>query len=115
MDQSHQVAVQGSPQPPRPSCSQQSQQPAPNAVPSTSEQQVEQPFVNTGYNTWLERRAQWLSQASSSSVKQRRQQRNRLHLTYDMVLSMNPFPKPVPLEDVVEALVDLWEQEDMYD
>lgn len=32
-----------------------------------------------------------------------------------MVLGDKPFPKPVPLEAVIECLVEIWEDEDGWD
>ncbi|GAV87058.1 LOW QUALITY PROTEIN: DUF4050 domain-containing protein, partial [Cephalotus follicularis] len=36
--------------------------------------------------------------------------------TYDSLLGSNkPFPQPIPLSEMVDFLVDIWEQEGMYD
>ncbi|KAK1576127.1 hypothetical protein Q3G72_004175 [Acer saccharum] len=36
--------------------------------------------------------------------------------TYDSLLGSNkPFPQPIPLPEMVDFLVDVWEQEGMYD
>jgi len=37
--------------------------------------------------------------------------RGRVTLTPDDVLGMEPFGAPVPLADVVEALLEAWEEE----
>ncbi|KAL0547484.1 hypothetical protein IC582_017420 [Cucumis melo] len=36
--------------------------------------------------------------------------------TYDSLLGNNkPFPQPIPLGEMVDFLVDIWEQEGLYD
>ncbi|KAF8068371.1 alg2 [Scenedesmus sp. PABB004] len=72
-------------------------------------------FINTGLLTWLERRREWTARRASGDAK--RSSRKRTYspaVTPEQVLSFAPFPKPVPLEDVVEVLTEVWEQEDFY-
>lgn len=73
----------------------------------------EQPFVNTGLLTWLERRRQW----THKPPEFKRTSRKRAFspsVTPEQVLSFTPFPKPVALQEVIEVLQDVWDQEDYF-
>eukprot|EP00882_Tetradesmus_deserticola_P013710 GHRQ01014560.1.p1 GENE.GHRQ01014560.1~~GHRQ01014560.1.p1 ORF type:complete len:104 (+),score=28.70 GHRQ01014560.1:721-1032(+) len=72
-------------------------------------------FVNRGLQTWLERRQQWIKR--TADTKQQHTSRKRPYspaVTPEQVLSFTPLPKPVPLQDVIEVLTEVWEQEDFY-
>ncbi|GLC39044.1 hypothetical protein PLESTB_001287100 [Pleodorina starrii] len=68
-------------------------------------------WVNEGYNRWLAQRQQWTS--GNRPVHPR--PRNMPLVTHEMVVGDRPFPRAVPLEAVIECLVDLWEEEDSWD
>ncbi|GKU87262.1 hypothetical protein SLEP1_g1693 [Rubroshorea leprosula] len=73
-------------------------------------------FVNQGLLLWNQTRQQWL--ASKRSEKQTELQESRIsrNATYDNLLGNNsPFPRPIPLPAMVNFLVDVWEQEGLYD
>ncbi|KAJ7978922.1 DUF4050 family protein [Quillaja saponaria] len=76
-------------------------------------------FVNNGLLLWNESRVQWVGTGSNRSQNQSQQkQEPRLHwnATYESLLgTRQPFPRRVPLSEMVEFLVDVWELEGMYD
>lgn len=74
-------------------------------------------FVNHGLLLWNEIRHNWVG-ASRTETHNRRKQELKLNwnATYESLLgSRQRFPKPIPLSEMVEFLVDIWEQEGMYD
>ncbi|XP_021670996.2 uncharacterized protein LOC110657882 isoform X2 [Hevea brasiliensis] len=73
-------------------------------------------FVNHGLLLWMQTRQQWLANKRSPSGKQVREPAISWNATYDSLLGINkPFPRPVPLGEMVDFLVDVWEQEGLYD
>ncbi|EFJ42119.1 hypothetical protein VOLCADRAFT_97887 [Volvox carteri f. nagariensis] len=74
-------------------------------------EQAQDSCVNEGYERWLAQRAQWTSGNRPAYPRPR----NLPLVTHDMVLGERPFPRAVPLEAVVECLVELWEEEDSWD
>ncbi|KAJ6798603.1 uncharacterized protein M6B38_275035 [Iris pallida] len=74
-------------------------------------------FVNHGLLLWNETRQQWLAQRKSETrTQQLREPRLSWNATYDSLLGTNkPFPRPIPLAEMVDFLVDVWEQEGLYD
>eukprot|EP00775_Hariotina_reticulata_P008165 gene8165-8356_t len=74
---------------------------------------VSDEFVNTGLLTWLDRRRQWTRKPADFKRAPKKRSYSPA-VTPEQVLSFAPFPKPVPLEDVIEALMEVWEQEDFY-
>ncbi|KAF2303843.1 hypothetical protein GH714_023805 [Hevea brasiliensis] len=61
---------------------------------------------------WMQTRQQWLANKRSPSRKQVREPAISWNATYDSLLGINkPFPRPVPLGEMVDFLVDVWEQE----
>ncbi|GLU01312.1 hypothetical protein SLE2022_186240 [Rubroshorea leprosula] len=73
-------------------------------------------FVNQGLLLWNQTRQQWL--ASKRSEKQTELQESSIswNATYDNLLGNNrPFPRPIPLREMVNFLVDVWEEEGLYD
>lgn len=74
-------------------------------------------FVNHGLNLWNESRLQWIG--SGRTISQTKQKRGRAlswNATYESVIARKtPFPRPVPLSEMVEFLVEAWDQEGMYD
>ncbi|CAI9113989.1 OLC1v1037452C1 [Oldenlandia corymbosa var. corymbosa] len=74
-------------------------------------------FVNHGLHLWKQSRKQWVgSRKSYSQVQQSRAPKLSWNATYDSMLGSNkPFPKPIRLAEMVDFLVDVWEQDGMYD
>ncbi|KAK7347521.1 hypothetical protein VNO80_22053 [Phaseolus coccineus] len=73
-------------------------------------------FVNPGLLLWNESRLQWIgSEKSSKPSQQKRVPRLNWNATYESLLgTRQPFPKSIPLSEMVEFLVDVWEREGMY-
>ncbi|KAK4838927.1 hypothetical protein QYF36_017626 [Acer negundo] len=88
-------------------------------------------FVNHGLLLWNQTRQRWLgNKRSENPAQQVREPKLNTHClcmvkqfwlcswnaTYDSLLGSNkPFPQPIPLPEMVDFLVDIWEQEGMYD
>ncbi|KAG8388277.1 hypothetical protein BUALT_Bualt02G0108900 [Buddleja alternifolia] len=74
-------------------------------------------FVNHGLVLWNQSRQKWIgSKKHESQAQQLREPRLSWNATYDNLLSTNkPFRKPIPLGEMIDFLVDIWEQEGMYD
>ncbi|WIA30723.1 hypothetical protein OEZ86_000790 [Tetradesmus obliquus] len=85
------------------------------AVQQAAAAESTEPFVNQGLQTWMERRRQWTKR--TADAKQQHTSRKRCYspaVTPEQVLSFAPLPKPVPLQDIIEVLTEVWEQEDFY-
>ncbi|OVA07794.1 protein of unknown function DUF4050 [Macleaya cordata] len=74
-------------------------------------------FVNHGLLLWNQTRQQWMGNKKSGNRTQQVQEpRLSWNATYDSLLGSNKhFPQPIPLSEMVDFLVDIWEQEGMYD
>ncbi|KAK0597237.1 hypothetical protein LWI29_023241 [Acer saccharum] len=74
-------------------------------------------FVNHGLLLWNQTRQRWLgNKRSENPAQQVREPKFNWNATYDSLLGSNkPFPQPIPLPEMVDFLVDVWEQEGMYD
>ncbi|KAL3528867.1 hypothetical protein ACH5RR_008189 [Cinchona calisaya] len=100
-------------------------------VPGAGSSKASSDFVNHGLLLWNQTRQQWIgSRKPQNQVQQLREPKlstlrlcmaKKLWLcswnaTYDSLLgSSKPFLKPIPLVEMVDFLVDIWEQEGMYD
>ncbi|XP_061344541.1 uncharacterized protein LOC133290474 isoform X2 [Gastrolobium bilobum] len=73
-------------------------------------------FVNQGLLLWNESRLQWIgNDRSRKQNEQKREPRLNWNATYESLLgTRQPFPKPMPLSEMVEFLVNVWEHEGMY-
>ncbi|XP_051119579.1 uncharacterized protein LOC127243537 isoform X2 [Andrographis paniculata] len=73
-------------------------------------------FVNHGLLLWNQTRQKWLEckrpRRLSQPVLDPKLSWNAI---YDGVLSYKPFLQPVPLSEMVDFLVNVWEQEGLYD
>ncbi|KAG1672802.1 hypothetical protein FOA52_002790 [Chlamydomonas sp. UWO 241] len=93
---------------------------ASTSAPATQQQQEAQLQAQGESAKWDAIRAAWLQPAGrpkpeanvGAAAHNKRRHVSTVNVTHEMVLSFNPFPQPVPLSDVVETLVDLWEQEE---
>ncbi|ERN03743.1 hypothetical protein AMTR_s00078p00048610 [Amborella trichopoda] len=74
-------------------------------------------FVNHGFLLWNQIRQEWVgNRPAENRTPQVREPRLSWNATYDSLLGTNkPFPQPIPLSEMVDFLVDVWEQEGMYD
>ncbi|KAK0572627.1 hypothetical protein LWI29_034441 [Acer saccharum] len=74
-------------------------------------------FVNHGLLHWNQSRLQWIgSSRSKNNTEQIWEHRSSWTPTYENLLgTKNSFPRPIPLSDMVEFLVDIWEHEGLYD
>ena len=100
------------------------------ATTSGSQQQQqngdEEPFVNHRLAAWERRRAEWVAsgRAGNGNGNANGNKSDRTHrrpvlsadATYDDLLtSSRPFPKPVPLVEMVDFLVEVWDEDGLYD
>ncbi|KAL1203550.1 hypothetical protein V5N11_033411 [Cardamine amara subsp. amara] len=75
-------------------------------------------YVNQGLLLWNQTRERWVGKERSNNPPDRNQgtKLNWNAVTYDSLLGSNKlFPKPIPLTEMVDFLVDIWEQEGLYD
>ncbi|XP_002517627.2 uncharacterized protein LOC8282328 isoform X3 [Ricinus communis] len=74
-------------------------------------------FVNHGLIVWNQTRQRWVGDKKSlNRARQSREPKLNWNATYESLLGSNkPFPRPIPLSEMVDFLVDIWEQEGMYD
>ncbi|XP_010648664.1 uncharacterized protein LOC100254371 isoform X3 [Vitis vinifera] len=73
-------------------------------------------FVNHGLLLWNQTRQQWIGNQKSQNRKQVQEPRISWNATYESLLGTNkPLPQPIPLPEMVDFLVDVWEQEGLYD
>ncbi|XP_071720517.1 uncharacterized protein [Rutidosis leptorrhynchoides] len=73
-------------------------------------------FVNRGLLLWNQTRQQWIGDKGSSKRKKAREPSISWNATYDNLLGSNkPFTRPIPLPEMVNFLVDVWEEEGLYD
>ncbi|WJX35555.1 hypothetical protein P8452_23528 [Trifolium repens] len=73
-------------------------------------------FVNHGLLLWNQMRHHWVGNKRSERLKQVGEPKISWNATYESLLGTNkPFPQRVPLGEMVEFLVDIWELEGMYD
>ncbi|XP_059658146.1 uncharacterized protein LOC132304475 isoform X2 [Cornus florida] len=86
----------------------------PNSGPGSTNNPSE--FVNHGLLLWNQTRQQWIGDKKSQNHEQLQEPRLSWNVTYESLLGTNkPFPKPIPLHEMVDFLVDVWEQEGLYD
>ncbi|OAY47172.1 uncharacterized protein LOC110618050 [Manihot esculenta] len=74
-------------------------------------------FINHGLILWQQNRNQWIgNNTSTNRIQERWERRLSWNATYEGLLgTRNPFPRPIPLPELVDFLVDVWEQEGLYD
>ncbi|XP_044471693.1 uncharacterized protein LOC123200545 isoform X2 [Mangifera indica] len=73
-------------------------------------------FVNHGLLLWNQTRQQWLANKSSQNRKEVLEPTISWNASYESLLGTSkPFAQPVPLAEMVDFLVDVWEQEGLYD
>jgi len=74
-------------------------------------------FVNHGLLLWNQTRQRWVgNNRSENRAQQIREPKLSWNASYESLLGNNkPFPRPIPLAEMVDFLVDIWEQEGLYD
>ncbi|KAL7162296.1 hypothetical protein ACSBR2_042720 [Camellia fascicularis] len=84
---------------------------------ATSSGSIPSEFVNHGLLLWNQTRQQWIGNKKPDNREQGlREPKLSWNSTYDSLLGSNkPFAQRIPLSEMVDFLVDIWEQEGMYD
>ncbi|XP_022724327.1 uncharacterized protein LOC111281034 isoform X2 [Durio zibethinus] len=74
-------------------------------------------FVNHGLLLWNQTRQRWVgNKKSENQPRQVQEPKLNWNATYENLLGSNkPFPQPIPLAEMIDYLVDIWEQEGLYD
>ncbi|XP_028767309.1 uncharacterized protein LOC114725020 isoform X1 [Neltuma alba] len=76
-------------------------------------------FVNHGHILWTRTRQRWVRNNRSHNHNQTKRQLDpklSWNATYESLLGSNkPFSQPIPLSEMVDFLVDVWEQDGLYD
>ncbi|KAH8937023.1 hypothetical protein BDL97_16G004500 [Sphagnum fallax] len=73
-------------------------------------------FVNHALILWTERRREWVGSQQRSQPEEHREPVIGWSTTYeDLLGTSRPFPQPIPLPEMVDFLVDVWEQEGLYE
>ncbi|XP_057454181.1 uncharacterized protein LOC130745811 isoform X2 [Lotus japonicus] len=87
----------------------------PHGVSSKSSNPTE--FVNQGLNLWNQTRQRWVGpKKPETRTQQLREPKLSWNATYESLLGSNkPFRQPIPLAEMVDFLVDIWEQDGLYD
>ncbi|XP_021736711.1 uncharacterized protein LOC110703246 isoform X2 [Chenopodium quinoa] len=90
---------------------------APDTPAGVSSSNPPSEFVNHGLHLWNQTRQRWVDNKNQSNKGQQvRDPKISWNATYESLLGSNkPFGQPVPLAEMVDFLVDIWEQEGMYD
>ncbi|VAI77948.1 unnamed protein product [Triticum turgidum subsp. durum] len=73
-------------------------------------------FVNQGLVQWNQTRQQWVGNKKCKSRLEKTQEpKISWNTTYESLLGSNKlFYQPIPLAEMVDLLVDVWEQEGLY-
>ncbi|KAM1441577.1 hypothetical protein ACFXTO_009673 [Malus domestica] len=73
-------------------------------------------FINHAEVAWQERRREWVGDQSQKSQRAPREPIMSWTTTYeDLLLSTEPFQEPIPLAEMVDFLVNIWQEEGLYD
>ncbi|KAF8095080.1 hypothetical protein N665_0341s0008 [Sinapis alba] len=76
-------------------------------------------FVNQGLLLWNQTRERWVGGKGRDSNPPERKQGAKINwnaASYDSLLGSNKlFPQPIPLNEMVDFLVEIWEQDGLYD
>ncbi|KAG7014135.1 hypothetical protein SDJN02_24308, partial [Cucurbita argyrosperma subsp. argyrosperma] len=73
-------------------------------------------FINHGFLLWNQTRQRWTGNRSENRAPQFQEPKLDCNATYENLLGSNkPFRQPIPLSEMVDFLVDVWEQEGLYD
>ncbi|KAJ4839321.1 hypothetical protein Tsubulata_018135 [Turnera subulata] len=73
-------------------------------------------LLDVGLLLWNQTRQQWIGNKKPQKRTQLREPTISWNATYESLLGTNkPFARRVPLPEMVDFLVDVWEQEGLYD
>ncbi|CAH8353867.1 unnamed protein product [Eruca vesicaria subsp. sativa] len=76
-------------------------------------------FVNQGLLLWNQTRERWVAKERSNNNPPDRNHGSKINwnaASYDNLLGSNKlFPQPIPLNEMVDFLVEIWEQDGLYD
>ncbi|EEF32784.1 conserved hypothetical protein [Ricinus communis] len=73
-------------------------------------------FVNHAANAWHESRRKWIGEQSQQSKTMTKDPIISWSTTYEDLLSTNePFSEPIPLPEMVDFLIDIWQDEGLFD
>lgn len=73
-------------------------------------------FVNHALLLWEEQRRQWVGDVRERPNGEAREAVLRSETTYeDLLTTSRPFPRPVPLKEMMQFLVKFWIEEGLYD
>ncbi|KAG2268385.1 hypothetical protein Bca52824_062940 [Brassica carinata] len=76
-------------------------------------------FVNQGLLLWNQTRERWVGKEKPNNNLPDRNQGSKINwnaASYDSLLASNKlFPQPIPLNEMVDFLVEIWEQDGLYD
>ncbi|XP_022934224.1 uncharacterized protein LOC111441458 isoform X1 [Cucurbita moschata] len=73
-------------------------------------------FVNHAEIAWHERRREWVGDCSGNLQQVPMEPILSWTTTYeDLLLTAEPFQQPIPLAEMVDFLVDIWLEDDLYD
>ncbi|GLJ06544.1 hypothetical protein SUGI_0041610 [Cryptomeria japonica] len=73
-------------------------------------------FVNHALNMWNENRRQWVGNRPQNPPQSNKEPVISWTTTYDDLLATNqPFAQPIPLPEMIDFLVDVWQEEGLYE
>ncbi|XP_020587627.1 uncharacterized protein LOC110029607 isoform X2 [Phalaenopsis equestris] len=73
-------------------------------------------FINHAAIAWVGERRAWIGDETRVLCRARRDPVISWCTTYEELLSTKrPFPQPIPLSEMVDFLVDIWQEEGLYD
>ncbi|ONK56983.1 uncharacterized protein A4U43_C10F15340 [Asparagus officinalis] len=83
---------------------------------STEENVTTVSFINHAAIAWHERRREWIGDQSKRNHRPTREPIISWSTTYEDLLTNNhPFSQPIPLSEMIDFLVDIWQEEGLYD
>ncbi|KAL2533910.1 hypothetical protein Adt_07261 [Abeliophyllum distichum] len=87
-----------------------------NSTPANELKKPTDVFVNHAAIAWQESRRKWIGDTSQRSERMPKDPIISWSMTYEDVLSTNdPFSEPIPLTEMVDFLVDIWQDEGLFD
>ncbi|KAK4338573.1 hypothetical protein RND71_043060 [Anisodus tanguticus] len=73
-------------------------------------------LTGAGLILWSKTRQEWIGNRTPQKRTAARESKLSFDASYETLLGTNkPFPQPIPLSEMVDFLVDVWEQEGLYD
>ncbi|KAK9127524.1 hypothetical protein Syun_016321 [Stephania yunnanensis] len=73
-------------------------------------------FVNHAEITWHKQRREWTGDINQRAPKVAKDPVISWSMTYeDLLMTGEPFPQSIPLSEMVDFLVDIWNDEGLYD